>query len=112
MSGSVYNAFRKDYLRNHAVRIPPLLEDGIKVLIYAGEYDLICNWLGNLWWVREMKWSGQRQFYGASIASYVVDGNLKGQLNMDLYHSLRFLTLDIWFLWINPKWHWRCWIDG
>ena len=26
--------------------IPALLEDGIKVLVYPGEYDLICNWLG------------------------------------------------------------------
>jgi len=28
------------------VGIPALLEDGIKLLVYAGEYDLICNWLG------------------------------------------------------------------
>ncbi|XP_047321156.1 serine carboxypeptidase-like [Impatiens glandulifera] len=91
MSQNVYNALLKDFSRNHAVRIPPLLEDGIKVLIYAGEYDLVCNWLGNLWWVMEMKWSGQRQFKGTSIALYNVDGYLKGELIK--YGPLSFLKV-------------------
>lgn len=42
----VYQAMISDWMRNLEVGIPALLEDGIRVLIYAGEYDLICNWLG------------------------------------------------------------------
>ncbi|XP_047309390.1 serine carboxypeptidase-like [Impatiens glandulifera] len=91
LSRIVYNAFRKDFSRNHVMRIPPLLEDGIKVLIYAGEYDLICNWFGNYWWVREMKWSCKRQFNGASTTSYVVDGDIKGELIK--YGPLSFLKV-------------------
>ena len=45
-SSVVYEAMIMDWMRNFEVGIPALLEDGIKVLIYAGEYDLICNWLG------------------------------------------------------------------
>ena len=45
-SSVVYDAMTRDWMRNLAVGIPALLEDGIKVLIYAGEEDLICNWLG------------------------------------------------------------------
>lgn len=45
-STTVYEAMVSDWVRNLEVKIPPLLEDGIKGLIYAGEYDLICNWLG------------------------------------------------------------------
>ena len=47
-SSTVYEAMVMDWMRNLEVGIPALLEDGIKVLIYAGEYDLICNWLGKL----------------------------------------------------------------
>lgn len=36
-----------DWMKDLEVGIPALLEDGINMLIYAGEYDLICNWLGN-----------------------------------------------------------------
>lgn len=46
-SPTVYRAMLVDWMRNAEVGIPALLEDGIKLLVYAGEYDLICNWLGN-----------------------------------------------------------------
>ena len=47
-STAVYDAMQLDWMRNLEVGIPALLEDGIKMLIYAGEYDLICNWPGRL----------------------------------------------------------------
>lgn len=43
----VYEAMLTDWMRNMEVGIPTLLEDGVKLLVYAREYDLICNWLGN-----------------------------------------------------------------
>ena len=45
-STEVYAAMLVDWMRNLEVGIPDLLEDGINLLVYAGEYDLICNWLG------------------------------------------------------------------
>lgn len=45
-SSTVYQAMLVDWMRNLEVGIPGLLEDGINMLVYAGEYDLICNWLG------------------------------------------------------------------
>ena len=55
-SPTVYQAMLLDWMRNLEVGIPELLEDDIKVLIYAGEYDLICNWLGECLttWNREL----------------------------------------------------------
>lgn len=47
-SPTVYQAMLTDWMRNLEVGIPALVEDGVKMLIYAGEYDLICNWLGKL----------------------------------------------------------------
>lgn len=45
-SSSVYSAMLGDWLADMEVGIPALLEHGIKVLIYTGEKDFICNWLG------------------------------------------------------------------
>ncbi|XP_051134283.1 serine carboxypeptidase-like [Andrographis paniculata] len=73
-SSTVYEAMVSDWMRNLEVGIPTLLEDGIKLLVYAGEYDLICNWLGNSRWVHAMEWSGQKQFVAARTLPFTVDG--------------------------------------
>ncbi|CAN1238338.1 Serine carboxypeptidase-like 49 [Linum grandiflorum] len=79
-SPTVYEAMLVDWMRNLEVGIPELLEDGIKMLIYAGEYDLICNWLGNSRWVHAMEWSGQKEFVSSPEISFEVDGSEAGVL--------------------------------
>ncbi|KAK9061566.1 hypothetical protein SSX86_018748 [Deinandra increscens subsp. villosa] len=79
-SDLVYRSMLNDWMRNLEVGIPALLEDKIQLLVYAGEYDLICNWLGNLRWVHAMSWSGQKEFVSASNVSFVVDGKEAGIL--------------------------------
>ncbi|XP_052195079.1 serine carboxypeptidase-like [Diospyros lotus] len=79
-SSTVYQAMTLDWMRNLEVGIPALLEDGIQLLVYAGEYDLICNWLGNSRWVHAMEWSGQKDFVAAPTIPFVVDGAEKGLL--------------------------------
>ncbi|KAL8090368.1 serine carboxypeptidase-like [Apium graveolens] len=79
-SPTVYQAMLVDWMRNLEAGIPALLEDGIKVLVYAGEYDLICNWLGNSRWVHSMQWSGQKEFGGSSETPFNVDGSAAGVL--------------------------------
>lgn len=39
--------------------------DHIPVLIYAGDKDYICNWLGNRAWTKALEWSGQQEFNNA-----------------------------------------------
>ncbi|CAD5332419.1 unnamed protein product [Arabidopsis thaliana] len=64
-SSTVYDAMIEDWMQNLEVKIPSLVNDGINLLVYAGEYDLICNWLGNSRWVDQMNWSGQKGFGSA-----------------------------------------------
>ncbi|CAL0334015.1 unnamed protein product [Lupinus luteus] len=79
-SSTVYNAMLNDWMKNLEVDIPSLLEDGIRMLIYAGEEDLVCNWLGNSKWVHALKWSGQKGFESATTTKFVVDGVTAGDL--------------------------------
>ncbi|KAL1187819.1 Serine carboxypeptidase-like 49 [Cardamine amara subsp. amara] len=90
-SSSVYQAMLVDWMRNLEVGIPTLLEDGINVLVYAGEYDLICNWLGNSRWVNAMEWSGKTNFGAAEEVPFVVDGKEAGSLKT--YQQLSFLKV-------------------
>lgn len=55
-SSVVHSAMNGDLMKNFAVGIPAFLEDEIKLLLYAGEYDLICNWLGkNLFFLKSVE---------------------------------------------------------
>lgn len=55
--------------------IPPLLEAGIRVMIYAGDQDFICNALGNERWVKAMRWTGQEEFNAARTEPFVVSSD-------------------------------------
>ncbi|XP_052200207.1 serine carboxypeptidase-like isoform X1 [Diospyros lotus] len=90
-SPSVYQAMLVDWMRNLEVGIPDLLEDGIQLLVYAGEYDLICNWLGNSRWVHAMKWTGQKEFVASPEVPFAVDSSEAGILKS--YGSLSFLKV-------------------
>lgn len=44
----------------------PMLESGVRVLIYAGDVDFICNWIGNKAWTQTLTWSGKNRFNAES----------------------------------------------
>ncbi|KAJ9684715.1 hypothetical protein PVL29_016940 [Vitis rotundifolia] len=90
-SPAVYQALLMDWMRNLEVGIPDLLDDGIKLLVYAGEYDLICNWLGNSRWVHAMEWGGQLEFQAAPEVPFVI-GDSKAGL-MKIHGPLTFLKV-------------------
>ncbi|XP_027365210.1 serine carboxypeptidase-like 48 isoform X2 [Abrus precatorius] len=90
-SSTVYQAMLVDWMRNLEVGIPALLDDGISLLVYAGEYDLICNWLGNSRWVHAMEWSGQKEFVASPEVPFTVDDSEAGLLKN--YGPLSFLKV-------------------
>ncbi|KAH7911548.1 Alpha/Beta hydrolase protein, partial [Hygrophoropsis aurantiaca] len=59
--------------------VAALLERGIRVLIYAGEHDWTCNWVGNEAWTRNMKWTGQREYVAQPLRVWSVDDAVVGK---------------------------------
>ncbi|XP_038717256.1 serine carboxypeptidase-like [Tripterygium wilfordii] len=88
---TVYGRMLGDYMKSFDADIPALLENGIKALIYAGDKDLTCNWLGNLRWLHEMKWLGQREFIKAPVVDFKVDNITAGL--MTSHGSLTFIKV-------------------
>merc|ERR1719492_361528 len=66
------NLFTVDWVRNFAPLIQPMLEGGIEVLIYAGDQDFICNWLGNEKWTLALNWTQKAAFNAASMKPWSV----------------------------------------
>ncbi|KAH3673537.1 hypothetical protein WICMUC_003644 [Wickerhamomyces mucosus] len=72
--------------------ITELLDKGYPVLIYAGDKDFICNWLGNLAWTNDLDWiladSYRKEFLKPW---YHNDGSVAGQIKS--FGGLTFLRV-------------------
>lgn len=58
----VNGKFTRDWMHDFDQYVPDLLHSNIRVLIYAGDYDYICNWLGNKAWTLGLEWKGHDEF--------------------------------------------------
>lgn len=59
-----------DWLENLSDKVAYLADSGVKVLVYSGDKDFICNWRGGEAWTNEVKWSKQAQFQTANYTVY------------------------------------------
>ena len=67
-----------DWMRPYVNHIPGLLDqDGINILIYAGDADFICNWFGNKAWTLELEWSGKDAWREAEDVKWGEVGELR-----------------------------------
>ena len=87
-SNSVNRRFSRDWMHNFDIKIPDLVNNDIPVLIYAGDADYICNWLGNHAWVMDLKWKGKEGF---NLANEVEWNHGAGKLRK--YETLSFLQV-------------------
>ena len=65
---------------NFDVVIPELLESGIRVMVYAGNKDIICNVEGNRRWVDALPWEGSAKWATAKAETWQVEGARAGSV--------------------------------
>lgn len=72
--------------------LPEMLSAGVRVMVYVGNQDFICNVLGNRRWVDAMQWEHWREWVSAPNVTWNVDGEKAGLLTE--VGPLSFLDLD------------------
>ncbi|KAK9370074.1 Alpha/Beta hydrolase protein [Lipomyces kononenkoae] len=70
--------FNGDWMKPYHFAVPHVLEAGVPVLIYAGDKDFICNWLGNQAWTNALEWEGAKEFQAAPTKKWTLDGKTFG----------------------------------
>jgi len=65
-----------DWMKPFHRVVPGILKE-IPVLVYAGDADYICNWLGNKAWTEALEWPGQKGFKNAAMEDFNIDGDGK-----------------------------------
>ena len=69
-----------DWLTNLATKIQAVLETGLKVLVYSGDKDFVCNWRGGEAWTSATKWQNKKEFNQQNYETWTVDGTPAGEM--------------------------------
>ncbi|KAG7383642.1 hypothetical protein PHYBOEH_009848 [Phytophthora boehmeriae] len=70
-SDEVGDNFIVDYSQPFQNYVADLLNDDIRVLIYVGDADSMCNWAGNKAWVDALEWKGKEAFNSAENRAFL-----------------------------------------
>jgi len=86
----VHTLMLGDWMSNLDTVIPSLLKE-YRVLVYSGELDFICNWVGGYYWASQLNWNGNKQFNGTNWTNWHVSGTTAGTAKSAL--NLTFLKV-------------------
>lgn len=80
-----------DWMKPYHKLVPKILEE-VPMLIYAGDADFICNWLGNRAWTNALEWPGHDEFSTAKPQSLKI-GSGKDYGNVKSVKGLTFIQV-------------------
>ncbi|KAF7328403.1 Carboxypeptidase [Mycena venus] len=87
-----FGRLQNDLLHGSTEYVAALLERDIRVLVYVGSYDWVCNWIGNEAWTLALEWSGHAEFAAQPLREWTVDGKRAGKTRSA--RALTFATVD------------------
>jgi len=67
-----------DYLMSFESEVAEILAADIPVLVYSGDTDAMCNWLGCRLWVERLQWPHQRDWESAAELDFTVGAHGSG----------------------------------
>uniref|UniRef100_A0AAV1V2H4 Carboxypeptidase n=1 Tax=Peronospora matthiolae TaxID=2874970 RepID=A0AAV1V2H4_9STRA len=82
-----------DIVKPFNTYVSDLLNDDLRVLIYAGDADLVCNWYGNQAWTLALDWKGKVGFNAASETVYTTSDGTNGGISRSFNNQLTFLRV-------------------
>ena len=101
-SNSVHSLLLGDWMQNLEKNIPDILAAGVRVLVYVGVQDYICNVEGNKRWVDKMAWAGTDAYAAAPALPWVVGGvkagtarEAKGLSFVEVFKAGHLVPMDV-----------------
>ncbi|KAF0698429.1 Aste57867_10958 [Aphanomyces stellatus] len=88
---TVHDNFSVDFAKSTVGFVPAVLAAGVRVLVYAGDADLMCDWIGNDAWTKKLEWPGAKGFNAAPTKSLKVAGKKAGEVRTS--HELSFVRV-------------------
>ncbi|KAJ3423911.1 serine carboxypeptidase-like 48-related [Anaeramoeba flamelloides] len=90
-SDPAQDALLADFSKTVKPLVDVLVQQGYKVLLYNGQFDLIVNLLGAEDWIKNINWAGKTNFNNADRKIWKVDDNVAGYVKN--YENLTYIML-------------------
>lgn len=90
-SPDVHADMMGDWGRRYDGLLPELLAAGVRTLVYAGDQDFICNWIGNSRWLAALDWPHAQEWRDAPDLTWFVGTQPAGLARTT--HALTFLRV-------------------
>jgi carboxypeptidase C (cathepsin A) len=81
-----------DRIKPYSSDLVYIMKYGVRVLVYSGMWDLICDYLGGESWLEQMVWPGQQAFNSAPYKNWMVNGVLAGHARVA--YNLTWLEVE------------------
>ena len=91
-AGGPHMMLMLDLDKMYGYKLAPLLDDGVPILIYNGDKDYICNWVGGLTWLEALEWTGRKEFKKDKLKQWVTKNGKSGGQSKG-FGSLTFLRV-------------------
>jgi cathepsin A (carboxypeptidase C) len=82
---AVHQALTPDWFTDETSNVAYLLSQNLPVLVYSGDLDFICNWLGGQMWTSQTNWTGQDAFNNLQLQNVTGYGESKTYQNFTFY---------------------------
>ena len=78
--------------RSCRAQLSTVIQSGIRVVVWAGDADWICNWFGGLAAANAVTYAGSSAFNAAPLEPYTVNGTEGGTFKtVDNFSFLRYV---------------------
>lgn len=83
--------FQGDWMLPIQRAVPAILEE-VPILVYAGDTDFICNWLGNRAWTEALEWHGKPAYNAEPTKNLTRRSNVYGSIGDSVGDSVDVST--------------------
>jgi len=84
-NNTVHTELSADWITDFTATLGTLINSGLRVLIYHGDKDFICNWRGGETLTENIPWAGQDEFNKQNYTVYENFGEYKHLDNLTFY---------------------------
>ena len=71
-----FNYQSEDFMKPAIKAVDYLISKGLKIIVYQGQFDMLCNTVGAEKWTSKLQWSGLQGFNYATRKPLYIDGKI------------------------------------